>query len=146
MSEPFILRKDSDREREADRVRSFLVALPRDKAWRVEFHEHHRTRSDSQNRYLHGVCYKTLGDAIGYEIEEVAEFLCGTYFGWKEKRVPKKPSNPGGVESVPVRTTTTDGEGKRSVLTPMEFSDYVAFVQRFAAEKGIFIPDPETIQ
>ena len=92
---------------------------------------------------MNGVCYKILGDAIGYERDEVSEFLCGTYFGWREKRVPKKPSNRDGIESVPVRTTTTDEDGHRSVLTKMQFCEYVAFVQRFAASKGVVIPDPD---
>ena len=67
----------------------------------------------------------------------------GTYFGWKEVKVPKKPSNPAGVESRPIRTTTTDETGKRRVLNKQEFSDYVAFIQRFAAAKGVHISDPD---
>lgn len=131
--------------KDASNAVRFLAALPTDKAWRVEVRENKQQRSDKQNRYLYGVCYKTLGDAIGYETEEVAEFLCGTYFGWADKRVPKKPSNPEGLESVPIRTTTRDENGKRSVLDKQAFSDYVAFIQRFAAGKGIFIPDPEEV-
>ena len=129
--------------KDAARAAAFLNALPKDKAWRVEVRESKPQRSDAQNNYLWGVCYKALGDAIGYEPEEVAEFLCGTYFGWKDKKVPKKPSNPEGLESVPIRTTTRDADGKRDVLSKQAFSDYVAFIQRFAASKGVYIPDPE---
>jgi hypothetical protein len=46
---------------------------------------------------------------------------------------------------VPVRTTTRDENGNRDVLNKQQFSDYVAFIQRFAASKGIFIPDPEDV-
>jgi hypothetical protein len=125
------------------RAAAFIQSLPVDRAWRVVVELWKPTRTSQQNRYLHGVCYKTLADAIGYETEEVAEFLLGTHFGWKDKPVPKKPSNPTGIESVPVRTTTIDENGKRAVLSKQAFSDYVAFIQRFAASKGVYIPDPE---
>jgi hypothetical protein len=131
------------RERIAEQIKVFIAALDFDKPFRVEVHSARATRSDLQNRYLNGVCYKLLGDAIGYERDEVSEFCCGTYWGWKDKKVPKKPSNPQGIESVPIRTTTTDSEGNRSVLTKLEFAEYVAFVQRFGASKGIHIPDPD---
>jgi hypothetical protein len=84
-----------------------------------------------------------ISDAIGYESEEVSEFLCGTYFGWKEKRVPKKPGCLDGIESVPIRTTTNGADGRRSVLGKLAFAEYVAFVQRFGASKGVVIPDPD---
>jgi hypothetical protein len=129
--------------KDAARAAAFLQALPTDRAWSVKVEEFKSKRSAAQNNYLHGVCYKTLGDAIGYEAEDVAEFLCGTYFGWTDKKVPKTPRNPEGIESVPVRTTTRDANGKRDVLGKQAFSDYVAFIQRFAASKGIYIPDPE---
>lgn len=125
------------------KIAAFLTALPDTKAWRIEVKQVQSERSQAQNNYLNGVAYKILGDAIGYERDDVSEFLCGTYWGWKEKRVPKKPSCPTGIESVPRRTTTTDEAGNRSVLSKLEFADYVAFVQRFAASKGIHIPDPD---
>jgi hypothetical protein len=47
------------------------------------------------------------------------------------------------VESVPVRTTTTDENGKRSVLKVMQFQEFIEFARRFAAKKmNLFIPDP----
>ncbi len=120
-----------------------INALPSDKGFVVKVEELKRPRSNAQNRYLNGVAYKMIGDAIGYERDEISEYLCGTYFGWKEKKVPKKPGHERGIEMVPIRTTTTDEEGNRSVMTKTEFSDYVNFVQRFAAAKGIVIPDPK---
>ena len=145
MSEVFALPKDSNREPVVSRLAKFLLSLPAAKAWRVTVDEAKSARSVQQNNYLHGVCYKRLSDAIGYEPEEVAEYLCGTYFGWAEKRVPKKPSNPEGIESVPRRTTTKDEMGKRDVLGKMAFAEYVAFIQRFAISKGVHIPDPDEI-
>lgn len=138
-----VLPKHLPREGAIQRIGVILGTLALDAAWRVEVHEHKPIRSTQQARYLNGVCYKILGEAIGYERDEVSEFLCGSYFGWKDKLVPKKPSNPEGVESVPVRTTTLDENGQRNVLGKMEMVDYIAFVQRFAASKGIYIPEPD---
>lgn len=136
---PRLLRRDG----QIERIARFLAGLSMTKGWRIEVSEARSQRSIQQCRYLNGVAYKLLGEATGYERDEISEYLCGAYWGWKEKRVPKKPSCPQGVESVPVRTTTTDENGKRAVLGKLDFADYVAFVQRFAAQKGIHIPDPD---
>jgi hypothetical protein len=145
MAEPqrFILPRLMSREGRVASIAKFLLALPIGKNWQIVVTEARSTRSDAQNRYLNGVAYKLIGDATGYERDEVSEYMCGAYWGWREQRVPKKPSNPDGIESVPVRTTTTDETGHRRVLSKIEFADYVAFVQRFAAKKGIYIPDPD---
>jgi hypothetical protein len=138
----YILPKFAPRCPLADRVADLINNLPADKAWRVVVKETRPHRSDAQNNYLHGVCYQTISDAIGYEKHEVEEFLLGTYFGWKETRVPKKPSNPEGIDSKPIRRTTTNEHGERDVLSKTAFAEYVAFIQRFAASKGVIIEDP----
>ena len=144
MTMQFELPKQADlRETVIARMVAQLRRLPEGKAFVLKVEERRPVRSEAQLRYLNGVCYKLIGDAIGYERDEVSEFLCGTFFGLREKRVPKKPSNPTGIESVPVRTTTTDENGARDVLNKQAFADSIAFVQRFAASKGIHIPDPE---
>jgi hypothetical protein len=143
MEQSFILPKLLSRAGMIAKIGRFMALLSQEKAWRIKIEEAKSTRSTQQCRYLNGVAYKIIGDAIGYERDDVSEFLCGAYWGWKEKRVPKKPSCPNGIESVPVRTTTTDENGHRDVLTWEQFSDYVAYVQRFAASKGIFVPDPD---
>lgn len=66
------------------------------------------------------------------------EYLCGLHFGWKPKRKPG-----GKVEDVPIRTTTTDADGNRDVIDGKAFWDYVEFIQRFGAERGVVIPDPD---
>lgn len=116
----------------------FLAQLNPHKHWQVEVKPYSKPRSNPQCRYLNGVAYKLLGDATGYERDDISEYLCGTYFGWREKVLPGKR-----VAQVPIRTTTTDADGKRSVLSKGDFADYVAFVQRFGAQHGVFIPDPD---
>lgn len=119
-------------------IHQFVDRLPEGKSWRVEVKAYSRTRSTQQCRYLNGVAYKLLSDATGYERDDISEYLCGEYFGWKDKRVPGKR-----VVQVPIRTTTTDENGNRSVLSKLDFAEYVDFVQRFGSNHGIHIPDPE---
>jgi hypothetical protein len=130
MAETFILPKQTARETAITRISRFLSLLPADKAWRVTVEQHRATRSDPQNRYLWGVCYPALTARLdGWDAEDVHEYFLGEHFGWE----------------------TLDGLGRKrlkpvkrsSKLTTTEFSDYVAFIQRKAADLGIYIPDPE---
>lgn len=139
----FTLPKNQPREKAIQRVAAYLAILAPDKDWLVTIGLKKRRRSDAQNRYLHGVAYKILSDKTGYEIPEIADFMLGTYFGWTTKKVPKKPSNPAGIESVPIRRTTKNADGERDVLTTLQFQEYVEWIQRFAAQKGWDIPDPD---
>lgn len=121
-----------------------LSKLDPEQAWKITAEPVKSQRSHSQNAYLWAVPYRLISEATGYEVAEVHEYMLGRFFGWRDKKVPKKPRNPEGVESVPVRTTTTDEHGKRSVLSVEVFSDYVGFIQRFGATKlGLVIPDPD---
>lgn len=141
MSEQFIIPKGG-MEFRLRQVAAFLAGLSKGRAWRVTVEEMRLTRSIQQCRYLNGIAYKAISDATGYERDDVSEYLCGLRWGWKQVRVPKTPSNPQGIEDKPIRTTTTDETGKRAVLSKMEFVDYVDWVIRFAASKGIHVPAP----
>ena len=127
-----------------ERVVHALEELDCSRTWRVTVEEHKAERSNPQNNYYHGVVLEKIAEAWGVETEEAHEWLCGTRWGWKDKKVPKTPRNPEGVESVPNRTTTTGYDGKRSVLNKVQFEEFVEFARRFAAKKlNIFIPDPD---
>lgn len=139
----WLLPKLLSRDRVAAQIATFVAALDAGRPYRVTVEEAKSTRTSQQNRYWHGVIVKTLANEVGYEPDEVHEFMCGSWFGWKDKRVPKTPRNPDGLASVPIRTTTRNADGKRSVLSKTEFMDLVDFAQRFAAQRGIFIPDPD---
>lgn len=133
-----------NRVRSLQLAQTVLQSLDELVAWKVLAEPVKYERSLAQNAYLWAVPNKMISQATGYEAEEVHEYLCGQHWGWKDKRVPKTPRNRSGIESVPMRTTTRNEGGKRSVLTTTEFADYVAFVQRFAAQKlGLAIPDPD---
>lgn len=99
------------------------------------------SRTSQQNRYLFGICYPPIAEAMGYSVDDVHEYLLGRHFGWVDVKVPKTPRNPAGIESRPFRTTTTDENGKRSLLSKEEFAKYVNTVHQVAAQAGVFIAE-----
>jgi hypothetical protein len=132
------------RERALQLAHQILAGLDATRAWQVTIEPVKVTRTIQQNRYLNGVAYKLISDKTGYERDEIHEYFLGLFFGWKTKRVPRKPSNPKGEESVPVRSTTTNESGEHDVLSTEDFWKYVEFLQRFAAQKlQLIIPDPD---
>ncbi len=131
------------REIRAKKIMTFLAGLDPKRPWEIIVRPFKRSRSNQQNRYERGVACKLLSEATGYEIDEVHEYLVGTYFGWRQIRCPKTPSNPRGLRDVPIRTTTTNDLGQRDVLSKSDYSDFIAFVQRFGAKHGVLIPEPE---
>lgn len=126
------------RTRILDNLCTFLRGLDGKKVWEVEVEPYQKPRTNQQCRYLNGVAYKLLSEATGYERDDISEYLCGRFFGWKEKLKPGKVK-----VQVPLRTTTTDENGKRDVLSKQAFADYVEFVQRFGAQHGVMIPNPD---
>jgi hypothetical protein len=119
-------------ERSLARIVAFISALSKDKAWKVEIGEYKRTRSNDQNAYLWTVyehILKTCDEQLrGWTKEELHEFFLGTHFGWE----------------------TVEGFGRKRVrplrrssrLSTVEFSEFVAAIQQFMAERGIYLPDP----
>lgn len=100
--------------------------------WRIEVTEYKDTRSLEANSYLWGICYATIlehSDLQGWDADDLHTYFLGEHFGWQtiqafgKKRVK------------PVK--------RSSRLSISQFSEYVAFVIRKAAELGIVIPDPE---
>jgi hypothetical protein len=99
------------------------------------------SRSSQQNRYLFGVAYPPIAEAMGYEVADIHEYALGRHFGWVDKKVPKTPRNPEGFESAPFRTTTKDENGKRKLLTKGEFNQFLGTVERIASQAGVFITE-----
>lgn len=95
----------------------------------IEVSEQKQTRSLEQNSYLWGVVYPTIMDhLIGWDAEDIHEFFLGEHFGWE----------------------TIDGLGKKKLkpikrssrLSTKEFKEHWEFIQRYMANKGVDIPDP----
>lgn len=120
-----------------DRYCAFLQsqALPLN----VECKPWHKTRSNEQNAMLWAM-YTPLAEHMGYDPEDIHEWMCGRMWGWKDVKVPKTPRNPEGLASVPIRSTTRDENGKRDVIDTATFSKFVDMVDRVAAQAGVFIP------
>ena len=95
-------------------------------------------RTPPQLRYLWGVPYRILADRFGYEPDEISEYLCGCYWGWKSRKLPG-----GRMQEIPLRTTTVDEDGNRDVIDGKAFWDYVEWIQRVGARQGVVIPDPD---
>lgn len=113
-----------------NRIHGLLVTLSLEKAWRVEVNEAKSRRSDQQNRYLWGVCYPTIMQHLpGWDAEDVHEFCLGEWSGWEVIE------GFGRKRMKPIR--------RSSKLSKVEFMNYVDFIHRTMAERGIVIPDPE---
>jgi hypothetical protein len=124
----FILQR-SAAMRNLSRLVAFLSGLPTESAWKVSVSEWKRTRSNEQNAYLWGVVYKTICDHLpGWDADDVHEYCLGECFGWETLE------GLGRKRLKPVR--------RSSRLSVTEFADYVAWIQRTMAERGIDIPDP----
>jgi len=122
--------------RAADTVRVNVLAncirhlqqLSPAKSWRVEIVEHRERRSDAQNRYLWGVCYAELQRATGQDAADWHEYMLGECYGWETVEMM------GRKKLRPMR--------RSSKMDKAEFAEYVAFIQRRAAEHNIYIPEP----
>lgn len=116
------------RERIADNLRAFVLKAFPGKRVKVSVEQFRKRRSNEQNRYLWGVCYKALRDATGQDAEDWHSYFLGEWSGWEEYELFGKR------RLRPLR--------RSSKLSTVEFADYVAFIQQRAAEHGVFIPDP----
>lgn len=133
----FVLPKDN-RDEALIKLAVFLRGFAVGRPVKVQITEYRKVRSNEQNNYLNGVAYKLLSDATGYERDDISEYLCGCFFGWRDVVKPGKK-----VVQVPIRTTTVDEEGQYAPLDKMAFAEFVGYVQRFGAKHNVIIPDPD---
>jgi len=117
----------------ANMLRWLRDSLPAEKSWRISVAPFANTRTNLQNRYL-WAANKAIGDAIGFGADDVHVYLLGSKYGWRERELPG-----GRFEQIPVRTTTTDENGKRAVMSRAVFADYADYVLRYAANLGVFV-------
>lgn len=110
----------------------FVDRWPNNTMCQITVEKYVRTRSNQQNRYLWGVVYPTIlefGQLEGWTKDDLHDFFLIEHFG----------------------SEVIEGFGKRrhkplkrsSKLSTTEFMDYIGFIQQFAAERGIYISDPD---
>lgn len=146
MAEFLVLPKNTDPGGRAEglvKIVKLVAAYQPKRPVKVEWKIAVPDRTPAENRYLWAVPYKMLSEYTGMEMEEIHEWNCGNQWGWKNKKVPKKPSNPTGIESVPIRTTTTNAEGEDELCSEEEFIQLWERAQRLGAGFGMTIPDPD---
>jgi hypothetical protein len=140
MTAEFIIHKDRPSEQIAKLLRFIDACLP-GKALRVSIEQYRKPRSDAQNHALFGVAYPPLMEHCGLrgadEKDELHEAMCGDYFGWVEYKIM------GHRKKRPRRTTTRGEDGKRAVMSTVDFMEFYAFVVKQAADIGCVIPDPD---
>jgi hypothetical protein len=97
----------------------------------ISIGEKSKTRSDSQNRYFHGVPVVLISGKTGMDKEETKEYL-------KQRFSPKKRITIKGKETIIVKGT--------SKMSTKEFCDFIDRIQRFASEEiDLFIPSPDEV-
>ena len=125
----------------ANNAEKYFWELPLDGTFKVTYEEVESTRKLNQNAALWAVAYPPIMESIGLrgekEREEIHEYFCGEYWGWQHINILGK------MKARPIRTTTTNEEGKREVISKSAMYDFYSFIQQRAAENGIFVPDPD---
>lgn len=138
-TELFIPREDRDAA--IEQLGTFLQSCRPGRRLKITICEARQERSDPQNHALWGVAYPPIMEHMGLrgerEKEELHEFWCGAYFGWTVYEIM------GQQKKRPRRTTTTDEQGHRQVMSTVEFMEFYAFIQQKSAEYGVDVPDPD---
>lgn len=124
-------------ERSLTRIVAVLSALAKDVEWVITIAKRKKERTDDQNSALWGVGYKALSEFTGHAPAELHDHFLRAYFGEVEYEVLGK------VYTKPSRTTTTKEDGKRSLLSTVEFKRFYEFLQAQGSEMGCWVPDPD---
>lgn len=85
-----------------------------------------KLRSTQQNNYLWSL-YTILAQSFGWDVEEMHDFLRARFL-YTIKEV--------GGDKYKVLSSTTK-------LTTKEFMEYIQKIQKFGAEHGVFLPNPD---
>jgi hypothetical protein len=125
-----------EREGVKQRAHDFIDRLPLDKSWVVTVKPFTKSRTHPQNAALFGVAYPALTEATGYTPDELHDAFCRRFFGTFEVEVM------GQLVTRPVRTTTTNEQGDRDVMSALDFAKFYELVQQVGAEAGCDVPAP----
>ena len=117
----------------ADNCERFLWECKLDGSWEVVFQPKKETRKLNQNAALWAVAYPPVMEEMGLrgekEREEIHEYFCGEYWGWKTYSILGKK------KSKPVRTTTRNDQGKKDIISKSEMYDFYNFIHFMRSNK-----------
>jgi hypothetical protein len=109
-----------------------------DKTYEIVIREVLKEYSDEQRKALWGLAYQLLSEETGNDPEDLHQYFCGEYFGWKVIKVMYAN------RKVPIRTTTRNEQGERDVISTADLASLFEFIQQRAAQTvGVYIPDPD---
>lgn len=115
----------------AERLKTVICNLPMVQHT-VEIKEYKRTRTDPQNRFLWATYAQILkvggSDMEGWSRNDLHDFFLMDFFGTETYEVFGRKR---------VRAVR-----RSSKLNKQEFSEYVAHIQKFMAERGVYLEDP----
>ena len=141
MNQKYILIDDQRRQNAIAFINSLPITGKR--KYQVDIRLQEKPRTDKQNRSLWGVAYPAIMEAMGLQGEEGRQYLhnlfCREYFGEIVIDVL------GEKYTRPRRTTTTDENGKKDYVSTEVMIDFYSFIQRKAADFGIYVPDPDPL-
>lgn len=136
-SKRFVLPADGREQIGANLLAFALSAWPGERV-EVEARPYVEPRTLKQNAALFAVAYPPIMEHVGLrgdrEKQELHEIYCGLYFGTVERPI---------VGTRPLRTTTTNEEGERDVLSREQFGQFFEFVcKRAADDLDLVISEP----
>jgi hypothetical protein len=128
-----ILRRLLARDGLIQRVVRVLSSLPQDEDWEFVIRPYRVKRSNPQNDYMWAL-YDFIIRRGGVEMEgwtkdDLHEYFLQQHFG------SRIITFMGDKKRVPLR--------RSSKLNKQEFTDYLEFILRFMAERGVYLPSPE---
>jgi hypothetical protein len=128
-----ILRRLLRRDGLIQRVVRVLTTLPPDEDWELVVRPYRLKRSNPQNDYMWAL-YDFIIRRGGVEMEgwttkDLHEYFLQQHFG------SRIITFMGDKKRVPLR--------RSSKLNKQEFTDYLEFILRFMAERGVYLPSPE---
>jgi hypothetical protein len=132
MNQTFYLPATEFRAEVIKRVGTVLTSLPMLR-WKIKISEAKPLRTESQNKLLWAIYTQILsvgGEEMGgWTKQDLHDFFLMSHFGEEVYEVF------GRKRIRPLR--------RSSRLNKQEFSDFIAHIQQFMAERGIFIEDPQ---
>ncbi len=135
MEQRVILPKEDEVRREV-RVKRFLIfllGLDAKRPWELVVRPFVRSRSLQQNSFLWALYEEILrkgGEELGgWTKDDLHDFFLIEHFGGEPKTLF------GRKRIKPLK--------RSSHLNKQEFSDFIATIQRFMAERGVYLDDPE---